>query len=217
MDPIVPKQKKIMELSTKLEYDVEKISHKIKNKKRNKKIIKFVILIILIVLFIVNLMLSIEENTHIFGIYMFNIVSESMEPTFYKDDLAVVKSCDIEELKTGDIITFKQEDRIISHRIVDITKEKEEKNFITKGDNNEVEDVEPVDIQNIYGKVVLIIPKIGKIVNYIQNVRGFINVCILIVIICILINFRDNMINNRKIKRKKYEIKKLRDNYKIEG
>ena len=216
MDPIVPKQKKIMELSTKLEYDVEKISHKIKNKKRNKKIIKFVILIILIVLFIVNLMLSIEENTHIFGIYMFNIVSESMEPTFYKDDLAVVKSCDIEELKTGDIITFKQEDRIISHRIVDITKEKEEKNFITKGDNNEVEDVEPVDIQNIYGKVVLIIPKIGKIVNYIQNVRGFINVCILIVIICILINFRDNMINNRKIKRKKYEIKKLRDNYKIE-
>lgn len=216
MDPIVPKQKKIMELSTKLEYDVEKISHKIKNKKRNKKIIKFVILIVLIVLFIVNLMLSIEENTHIFGIYMFNIVSESMEPTFYKDDLAVVKSCDIEELKTGDIITFKQEDRIISHRIVDITKEKEEKNFITKGDNNEVEDVEPVDIQNIYGKVVLIIPKIGKIVNYIQNVRGFINVCILIVIICILINFRDNMINNRKIKRKKYEIKKLRDNYKIE-
>ena len=216
MDPIVPKQKKIMELSTKLEYDVEKISHKIKNKKRNKKIIKFVILIVLIVLFIVNLMLSIEENTHIFGIYMFNIVSESMEPTFYKDDLAVVKSCDIEELKTGDIITFKQEDRIISHRIVDITKEKEEKNFITKGDNNEVEDIEPVDIQNIYGKVVLIIPKIGKIVNYIQNVRGFINVCILIVIICILINFRDNMINNRKIKRKKYEIKKLRDNYKIE-
>ena len=217
MDPIVPKQKKIMELSTKLEYDVEKISHKIKNKKRNKKIIKFVILIVLIVLFLVNLMLSIEENTHIFGIYMFNIVSESMEPTFYKDDLAVVKSCDIEELKTGDIITFKQEDRIISHRIVDITKEKEEKNFITKGDNNEVEDIEPVDIQNIYGKVVLIIPKIGKIVNYIQNVRGFINVCILIVIICILINFRDNMINNRKIKRKKYEIKKLRDNYKIEG
>ena len=207
----------MMELSTKLEYDVEKISHKIKNKKRTKKIVKFVILIILIVLFIVNLMLSIEEKTHIFGIYMFNIVSESMEPTFYKDDLAVVKSCNIEELKKGDIITFKQEDRIISHRIADIMKEKGEEQFITKGDNNEVEDVEPVNTQNVYGKVVLVIPKIGKIVNYIQNVRGFINVCILIVIICMLANFRDNMINTRKIKRKKYEIKKLRDNYKIEG
>lgn len=207
----------MMGLRTKLEYDVEKISHKIKNKKRTKKIVKFIILIILIVLFIVNLILSIEEGKHIFGIYMFNIVSESMEPTFYKDDLAVVKSCNTEELKEGDIITFKQEDRVISHRIEDITKEKGEVKFITKGDNNEVEDKEPVDMQNIYGKVVFVIPKVGKIVNYIQNVRGFVNVCILIVIICILINFRDNVINSRKIKRKKYEIKKLRDNYKIEG
>ena len=148
---------------------------------------------------------------------MFNIVSESMEPTFYKDDLAVVRSCNVEELKKGDIITFKQEDRIISHRISEITEKKGEIKFITKGDNNEVEDLKPVDMQNIYGKVVFVIPKIGRIVNYIQNVSGFINVCILIVIICILVNFRDNMINSRKIKRKKYEIKKLRDNYKIEG
>lgn len=211
------RQKKMMELSTKLEYDVEKISNKIKHKKRNKKIVKFVILITLILLFIVNIILAIEEKKHIFGIYMFNIISESMEPTFYKDDLAIVKSCNAEQLEKGDIITFKQEDRIISHRISDIIKEKGDEQFITKGDNNEVEDKEPVNMQNIYGKVVFIIPNLGKFVNYIQNVSGFINVCILIVIICILVNFRDNMINNRKIKRKKYEIKKLRDNYKIEG
>ena len=204
-------------MRTKLEYDVEKISHKIKNKKRTKKMIKVVILICLIVLFIINLILTIEEKTHILGIYMFNIVSESMEPTFYKDDLAVVKSCKVEELKKGDIITFKQEDRVISHRISDIIQEKGQEKFITKGDNNQVEDTEPVDIQNIYGKVILVIPKIGKIVNYIQDVRGFMNICILIIIICIFINLRDNVINNRKIKRKKYEIKKLRDNYKIEG
>ena len=210
-------QKKIMELRTKLEYDVEKISHKIKNKKRTKKIIKFVILISLIILFIVNLILSLEEKKHIFGIYMFNIVSESMEPTFYKDDLAIVKSCNLDDLKKGDIITFKQEDRIISHRISEITNEKGERTIITKGDNNEVEDLEPVDTQNIYGKVVFIIPKIGKILNYIQTISGFMNVCILIVIIWILVSFRENVINNRKIKRKKYEIKKLRDNYKIEG
>lgn len=211
------RQKKMMELSTKLEYDVEKISNKIKHKKRNKKIVKFVILIMLILLFIVNIILAIEEKKHIFGIYMFNIISESMEPTFYKDDLAIVKSCNAEQLEKGDIITFKQEDRIISHRISDIIKEKGDEQFITKGDNNEVEDKEPVNAQNIYGKVVFVIPNLGKFVNYIQNVSGFINVCILIVIICILVNFRDNMINNRKIKRKKYEIKKLRDNYKIEG
>ena len=76
---------------------------------------------------------------------MFNIVSESMEPTFYKDDLAIVKSCNAEELEKGDIITFEQEDRVISHRISDIIKEKGDEQFITKGDNNEVEDKEPVN------------------------------------------------------------------------
>ena len=196
-----------------MKYDVKKISNKIKNKKRTKIIIKFFICINLTVLFIVNLILLLEEKRHIFGIYMFNIVSESMEPTFYKNDLAVVKSCEVEKLEKGDIITFQQEDRIISHRIIGIIKENGEKKFITKGDNNEVEDVEPIEMQNIYGKVEFIIPKIGKIVNYIQNVKGFINVLIIIVIICIAIDLRDNKINNRKIKRKKYEIKKMRDNY----
>ena len=196
-----------------MKYDVKKISNKIKNKKRTKIIIKFFICINLTVLFIVNLILLLEEKRHIFGIYMFNIVSESMEPTFYKNDLAVLKSCEVEKLEKGDIITFQQEDRIISHRIIGIIKENGEKKFITKGDNNEVEDVEPIEMQNIYGKVEFIIPKIGKIVNYIQNVKGFINVLIIIVIICIAIDLRDNKINNRKIKRKKYEIKKMRDNY----
>ena len=204
-------------MSTKLEYDVEKISNKIKHKKRNRKIIKVVILITLSMLFVINILFSIEENTHIFGIYMFQIISESMEPTFYKNDLVIVKSYPVEELKKGDIITFQQEDRVISHRIEEIFKKDENKQFITKGDNNEVQDIEPVDTEDIYGKVVSVIPKIGKMVNYIQTVRGFMNVCIFIIIIYLLINMRDIKLNNRKIKRKKYEIKKMRDNYRIEG
>ena len=196
-----------------MKYDVEKISNKIKNKKTTKKIIKYIILIALIVIFIINLILSFEENTHILGIYMFNIVSESMEPTFYKDDLVVVKKCNIEKLQKNDIITFRQDDRIISHRIIGITKEKGEIRFITKGDNNDVQDQELVEIQDVYGKVLFSIKKVGKIVHYIQNARGFINIVMFIVILYVLISLRDNQKNSRKIKRKKYEIKKIRDNY----
>lgn len=144
---------------------------------------------------------------------MFNIVSESMEPTFYKDDLAVVKKCGLQELKKGEIITFKQEDRIISHRILQVTKENGKVKFITKGDNNDVQDKEPVEVQNVYGKVVFTIPKLGKIVHYIQNSRGFINILIFVVILYVLISLKDKQKNTRKIKRKKYELKKLRDNY----
>ncbi len=196
-----------------MKYDVQKISNKIKNKKMTKKIIKYIILIILIILFIINLILSFEENTHILGIYMFNIVSESMEPTFYKDDLVVVKKCSEKELHKGNIITFNQDDRIISHRIDGITKEKGEIKFITKGDNNEVRDQELVEVQDIYGKVLFSIKKIGKFIHYIQNARGFINIAMFIIILYVLVSLRDNQKNSRKIKRKKYEIKKIRDNY----
>lgn len=202
-------------MRAKLRYDVEEISSKIKNRKITKKIFKRVILIILIILFVVNLILSFEENTHILGFYMFNIVSESMEPTFFKDDLVVVKKIELSNLQKGDIITFRQEDRIISHRIVKIIIEKGEMKFITKGDNNEVQDKDSIEINNIYGKVVFSIPKIGKLIHYIQNSRGFINIFIFVIIVFVLVSLKDNQRNNRKIKRKKYEIKKLRDNYNV--
>lgn len=198
-----------------MKYDVDKISNKIKNKKIAKKAVKYIVLVTLIILFIINLILSFEENTHIFGIYMFNIVSESMEPTFYKDDLVIVKKCKMQELQKGDIITFKQDDRTISHRMIAITQEDGEFKFITKGDNNDILDKETVEMKDVYGKVLFSVKKIGKFIHYIQNARGLINIVIFIIIIYVLISLRDNQKNSRKIKRKKYEIKKIRDNYNL--
>lgn len=199
-----------------MEYDIEKISNKIKNKKTTIKIIKHIILFLLIILFIFNLILSFEENTHILGIYMFNIVSESMEPTFFKNDLVVVKKCgSTDELKKDDIITFMQDGKTISHRIYAVTKEKGEIRYITKGDNNEIQDRDTVSYENIYGKVLFSIKKVGIIVQYIQNSRGLVNIIIFIVIVYVLISLRDNHKNSRKMKRKKYEIKKIRDNYQM--
>ena len=198
-----------------MKYDVDKISNKIKNKKMAKKAVKYIVLVTLIILFIINLILSFEENTHILGIYMFNIISESMEPTFYKDDLVIVKRCKMQELKKGDIITFKQDDRTISHRMIAITQENGEFKFITKGDNNDILDKETVEMKDVYGKVLFSVKKIGKFIHYIQNARGLINIVIFIIIIYVLISLRDNQKNSRKIKRKKYEIKKIRDNYNL--
>jgi len=196
-----------------LEYDIEKISHKIKNKRMTKKIFKYIILTVLIILFIINLILSFEEDTQIFGIYMFNIVSESMEPTLEIDDVVVVQKCEPAQLQVEDIITFQQGDRTISHRILDITKEKGTIKFETKGDNNQIPDPDKVDSSQVYGKVLFSIKKIGKVVSYIQNIRGLINVVIFAIIVYILVSLRDKQKNTRKMKRKKYEIKKMRDNY----
>ena len=196
-----------------MEYDIEKISNKIETKRMTKKIFKYIMLIVFIVLFVVNLILSFEENTHIFGISVFNIVSESMEPILDKNDLVFVKKCDVSELKEGDIITFEQDGRIISHRIIDIINRNEIIKFETKGDNNDIADPDKVSEEQIYGKVLYRVKKIGQAVGYIQNARGFINVGIFAIIVYILVSLRDKQKNTRKIKRKKYEIKKIRDNY----
>ena len=144
---------------------------------------------------------------------MFNIVSESMEPTLEKNDVVVVQKCQPEQLQKGDIITFKQEERMISHRIVDITKKQNIIKFETKGDNNQISDSDLVEAGQVYGKVLFRIKKIGNIITYIQNVRGFINIAIFVIIVYILVSLRDKQKNTRKMKRKKYEIKKMRDNY----
>ena len=196
-----------------MEYDIEKISNKISHKKVTKKIFKYIMLNVLIILFIINLILSFEENTHIFGIYMFNIVSGSMEPTLEIDDVVVVQKCEPSQLQIGDIITFQQEGRTISHRILDITKEKNIIKFRTKGDNNEIPDSDLVPESQVYGKVLFSIKKIGKIISYIQNIRGLINVVFFVIIVYILVSLRDKQKNTRKMKRKKYDIKKIRDNY----
>ena len=136
-----------------------------------------------------------------------------MVPTFEKNDVVVVKRCAPEELQVGDIITFNHDDRTISHRIIRIAKDVGNISFITKGDNNEVADVDPVKGTDVYGKVAFKIKKIGNIVSYIQNVRGLINIVIFAIIVFVLISLNDKHKNSRKIKRKKYEIKKIRDNY----
>jgi len=199
-----------------LEYDIEKISNKIKNKRVTKKIFKYIILNILIILFVINLILSFEENTHILGIYMFNIVSESMEPTLEKNDVVIVQKCAVSQLKEGDIITFQQDNRIISHRILKVIKENGTIKFKTKGDNNEIPDPDEVETAQVFGKVLFRIKGIGHIVSYIQNIRGFINIIFFAVIVFIFVSLRDQQKNTRKIKRKKYEIKKIRDNYHLE-
>ena len=136
-----------------------------------------------------------------------------MEPTLKINDVVFVQKCEISELENGDIITFNQDDRTISHRIIDITKERGVTKFETKGDNNEISDPDKIEPEQIYGKVLFSVGGIGKFVSYIQNVRGFINIAIFVIIVFILVSLRDKQKNTRKMKRKKYEIKKMRDNY----
>lgn len=78
-------------------------------------------------------------------------------------------------LKPGDIITFHNEDTVVTHRVV----KKEEGTFITKGDANKNADPIPVAKSQIIGRVVFCLPYLGYIIYFLKARIPFTAVCIM--------------------------------------
>ena len=102
-----------------------------------------------------------NKTPSFFGIKSFVIVSGSMKPRLNLGDMVFVKEVTIEELNKNDIISYKDENSIVTHRIKDIEIVDGIKYFITKGDNNNTKDNCEVSINDIEGKLIFSIPLIG--------------------------------------------------------
>lgn len=98
------------------------------------------------------------------------ITSGSMNPAVPTGSLVVVLNKD-DSYKTGDIVSFKVENMIITHRIVE---KKSNQEFVTKGDANLTKDFSYVSEKEIMGKVILSIPYIGYIVLFVKRCTIFI-------------------------------------------
>lgn len=86
----------------------------------------------------------------IYGFSVAVISSGSMEPELKIGDVVIMREC--ESYGADDIITFNSNNEcLITHRII----ERKGSNFVTKGDNNNTEDIEQVSKENIEGKVIL--------------------------------------------------------------
>ena len=136
-------------------------------KSRLPTVIKNIIVFVLGVLIIVSLYHYLEtelENPLPFLV----IYSDTMTPTLDINDLIIIGDGQMfNNTNVGDIIVFKKpagEDRIIVHRITEITSENGRRVIITKGDAIPVSipGVDfPVNSHNFIGKVKLVIPEIG--------------------------------------------------------
>ncbi|MCH5171288.1 MAG: signal peptidase I [Erysipelotrichales bacterium] len=87
------------------------------------------------------------------------VATGSMSGTINKGDMVIFKKTDV--YKLGDIVTF--DDPFVSypvtHRIVNYGSEKG--TFVTKGDWNTSTDSRTITKEQIYGKVVKVIPSVG--------------------------------------------------------
>ncbi|HEY9076687.1 MAG TPA: signal peptidase I [Anaerolineaceae bacterium] len=107
-------------------------------------------------------------NTGMFGLRPFLVSGTSMIPTLYAGDVVITRPVEASQVKVGDLVRFTQNNLNIMHRVMEIQQTEKGIIFITRGDNNDVNDP-PVTAAMLEGKSVVILPKIGWVGIIVRN------------------------------------------------
>ena len=191
-----------------MKFDIDSIN----KRKKYVNIIKKIMIVILVVL-IYNIILifisSENKGVGLFGYNAYIITSDSMKPTINKGDVIITKECNENALQVNDIITFEQNQEIITHRIqkIEVNQDTKEKIYTTKGDNNNIEDSENIKFSAIKGKSVLTIPYLGKVISVIENKIVFLIIVLIILILFFIKIQKQEKLENRREKKKIEESK----------
>ena len=159
-------------------------------KKIFSKILYFSVILVLL-LIIAGALLSKGEAPTIMGYKFLTVLTGSMEPEIKVGSLVVAKETPINNLKVEDIITYKTKNNssLVTHRIVKIN---ENGSLVTKGDANNTCDIGEVNEDQLQGKVILKLSRLGTIIQMLkQNI-------ILVILVLIVIMFIPEIIKKSK-------------------
>ncbi len=164
--------------------------------KKTRKALNVIVDILVVLVLVVSILVVVLSLTsrssgvpNLFGYAPLSVQSNSMKDTLNEGDLifSKISSNAGDRFKVGDIVSFYQqiagEERINTHRIVEIVEENGEEKYKTQGDNKETNpepDTElkkPTDILAVYtGNK---IPGIGNFFSFIRTQLGFFLVILL--------------------------------------
>ena len=157
-------------------------------KKVLKGIVNVLAWVVLIFAFLITILVFTSESNggqaNLLGLMPMSVQTDSMSPTFKSGDMIIVKQTDLYDLKVDDVITFYtiiDSNRVKnSHRIVEIKEEDGVRSFITRGDNNSIDDEIPVYASDIIGRWTgFKLAGGGKALDFLRSKTGFF-VCIVI-------------------------------------
>jgi len=142
--------------------------------------IGIIICVLLLPLLIINTTLIVksivypDEVPSFLGYKPFIVLSGSMEPEIYSGDLVLVREAVTGDLKVGDVISYREGQSVITHRILEITEEQGTRKFITKGDHNNVSDRNPVTEDQVEGRYLFHLSKLGNFAIFMQTPIGMV-------------------------------------------
>lgn len=107
-----------------------------------------------------------REPAHIFGFYPMLVTTGSMEPALPAGAMVVAHAQ--ADYAVGDVISFRQDGAVVTHRVAEETAE----GYRTAGDANNVGDDETVPREAVLGRVVLCLPWVGGLLTALREPVG---------------------------------------------
>lgn len=101
----------------------------------------------------------------VFGVSTAVVITGSMEPAVSVNDMVVIH--EQESYEPGDIVSYQSGSMLVTHRVRLVT----DGGYITRGDANNTDDGE-IAKEAVVGKVVLVIPKVGYAIAFLQTPLG---------------------------------------------
>lgn len=106
----------------------------------------------------------------LFGYEVYTVVSGSMEPAIPVGSAIYLKAAVPEEIVPGEVIAFYRGRAVVTHRVAENRTVSGE--FITKGDANQDNDLEPVPYAAVIGRMAVSVPVLGTVMAVCSGSMG---------------------------------------------
>jgi signal peptidase len=123
----------------------------------------------------------------------FTVLSGSMTPTLRVGDVVVDKPIHPDEIRIGDIVTFRDPDsprRLLTHRVVSLRIRGTEAFVDTKGDANETTERWSIPVQGTLGRVEYRVPKLGYTLRWVGGAAGRLALILIPVLLLAILELR---------------------------
>ena len=107
-----------------------------------------------------------RQQPAVFGFSTAVVISGSMSGCLEVNDMVIIREA--KDYSVGDVVTFKSGENLVTHRII----ARQGEGFVTKGDANNTPDLDLLDPGLIVGRVVAVIPGVGKAIEFMRTPLG---------------------------------------------
>lgn len=137
-----------------------------------------------------------KDCANLFGYTLFEVATGSMANTIQIGDVIIVKITN--QIEKNDIIVYKENQSFITHRLI----EKNGNMLIAKGDANNSKD-KPINEEQVLGKVIKIIPKLGIWRKVILAPEILVSIIIVVILIGIILHYNTKTEEDNETQSKK--------------